>query len=103
MFGKQKQGEEKLPGPKDIPEPIGMYMVAELHNNPDWVWSLKGVIHKVGKNGFYCRVFDEVQTSKAGVKVKDWISLDAHPELILWEGYHDKETLNTRTEKFAKA
>jgi hypothetical protein len=78
-------------------------MVVEEKKNPDWVWKLKGVVRPAGKEKtFYCRVFDETQTAKAGVKVKDWTSLDDHPDLILWEGYFDKETNTVRHEKFVK-
>ena len=104
MFWKHKEtkeGEIKLPGPKGIPDTVGMHMVVELKKNPDWVWKLKGVVHPAGKKkAFYCRVFEEGQVAQAGVKVKDWTSLDEHPELILWEGYFDKETHTARQEKF---
>jgi hypothetical protein len=106
MFWKRKEtkeGEAKLPGPKGIPDLAGKYMVVEEKKNPDWVWKLKGVVRPAGKEKtFYCRVFDETQTAKAGVKVKDWTSLDDHPDLILWEGYFDKETNTVRHEKFVK-
>ena len=104
MFGKHKEtkpGEVKLPGPKDIPELVGRFLVVEEKKNPDWVWKLKGVVYPAGKKkAFYCRVFDDAQTAKAGVGVKDWTSLDDHPDLVLWEGYCDKETNTARREKF---
>ena len=106
MFWKRKEtkeGEEKLPGPKGIPEMAGRHMVVQEKKNPDWVWKLKGVVRSAGKKkAFYCRVFDEFQVAQAGVQVKDWTSLDGHPELILWEGYFDKETNTVRDEKFVK-
>ena len=40
MFWKHreaKEGEVKLPGPKDIPELAGRYMVVEDKKDPDWV------------------------------------------------------------------
>jgi hypothetical protein len=78
-------------------------MVVEEKKNPDWVWNLKGVVRPAGKKKvFYCRVFDEAQAAQAGVKVKDWTSLDDYPDLILWEGYFDKETNTVRREKFVK-
>ncbi len=102
MFWKRKE-EEKLPGPKDIPELAGRHMVVEEKKDPDWVWNLKGVVRPADKKkAFYCRVFDEAQAAKAGVKVKDWSSLDSNPDLILWEGYLDKETNTVRREKFVE-
>ncbi len=98
-----KEGEVKLPGPKEIPEPVGRYMVVQEKKDPDWVWKLKGVVRPAGKNKtFYCRVFNESQVAQSGVKVRDWTSLDERPELILWEGYFDKETSTARPERFVK-
>jgi len=106
MFWNRKQtneGEVKLPGPKGIPEPVGRYMVVQEKKDPDWVWKLRGVVRPADKKKtFYCRVFDESQVAQAGLKVKDWTSLDEHPELILWEGYLGKETNTARPEKFLK-
>ena len=104
MFWKRKEikeGEVKLPGPKGIPDMAGRHMVVEEKKDPNWVWKLKGVVYPAGKKkAFYCRVFDEAQVAQADVKVKDWTSLDEHPDLILWEGYCDKETNTARREKF---
>lgn len=98
-----KEGEMKLPGPKEVPEWAGRYMIVQEKKDPDWVWNLKGVVRPASKiKAFYCRVFDESQVARAGLKVKDWTSLDGHPELILWEGCFDKETNTARNEKFVK-
>ena len=106
MFWKRKEtkeGEVKLPRPKGIPELVGRYMVVEEKKDPAWVWKLEGVVRPAGeKKAVYCRVFDEAQIAQAGVNVKDWTSLDDHPDLILWEGYFDKETNTVRHEKFIK-
>lgn len=98
---KVKPGEEKLAGPKDIPELLGRYMAVEMKQDPNRVWSLKGVVRQVGNKEFYGRVFDKAQAAKAGVQVKNWASLDDHPELILLEGYFNKETNTARAEKYA--
>jgi hypothetical protein len=104
MFWNRKQTEEKgtnLPGPRGIPEWAGRHMVVQGKANPDMVWKLRGVTRQApqGKT-LYCRVFDDTQVTKAGLKVKDWTSLDGHPELILWEGRFDKGTNTTQEEKF---
>jgi hypothetical protein len=63
------------------PQSVGSHMVVNEKKNPDWVWKLKGVVRPTEKKtAFYCRVFDEAQAATAGVKVKDWSSLDEHPE-----------------------
>jgi len=101
--GKAKEGELQLPGPKGIPEMVGRHMVLEDKKDPNWVWNLKGVVRPTEKKkAFYCRVFSEGQAAQAGVKVKDWSSLDDHSALILWEGYFDTETKTVRREKFAE-
>jgi hypothetical protein len=100
---KTKAGEERLPGPKGIPFEVGRHLVVEENTDPSLVWKLKGVVRPTEKkDASYCRVFDEAKATQAGVKVKDWSSLDEHLDLILWEGYIDKETATVRTEKFAK-
>lgn len=109
MFGGKKYRNEnigqakveKLPGPKEIPMEVGSYMVVEMKQNPDRVWQLKGVVLPTNdKKTFYCRIFDESKVKEAGVKVRDWTSLDAYPDLILWEGFSDKETHTVRPEKY---
>lgn len=102
MFWKRRSGETKMPGPKEIDQLVGMHMVVDMKKDPDWVWTLKNIKQPVGKKDFYCRVFSDAQATKAGVVVKDWTSLDEHPELVLWEGYVDKSTNDVREEKFVK-
>ena len=106
MFWKSKEtkeGEAKLPGPKGIPNLVGMGLVVQEKKDPDWVWQLKGVVRPAEKKkAFYCRVFSETQVEQAGVKVKNWSSLDDHSDLILWEGFFDEETNNVRHEKYVK-
>jgi len=100
---KTKAGEERLPGPKGIPFEVGRHLVVEENKDANLVWKLKGVVRPTEKkNAFYCRVFDEAKAAQAGVKVKDWSSLDEHLDLIFWEGYFDKGTTTARPEKFAK-
>jgi hypothetical protein len=100
---KTKEGEVRFPGPKGVPWAVGSYLVVNAKKDPDWVWKLKGVVRPTEKKkAFYCRVFSEADAAQAGVKVKDWSSLDEHLDLILWEGYFDKRTNTVRTEKFAK-
>ncbi len=97
-FGK-KSGGSNLPGPKEIPELVGRFLVTDLKQDPDRVWRLKGVVRPVDKKRFYCRVFD---ASRVGFKVADWTSFDEHPELVLWEVFFDRETNTARLEKFEK-
>ena len=109
MFWKRKlvTGEpskpkvEKLPGPKDIPGPVGSHLVVALKQNPDWVWKLKGVVRRrlEGKDRFDFRVFDEAKVAGTKVIVRNYTSLDEHPDLILYEGWFDKKSGEVQIEE----
>jgi hypothetical protein len=100
--------EEKLSKPKDIPEPVGRYLVVDLDKDPDWVWKLKSVVRRQAeKNRYDVRVFNEIQAGSRGVSVRDYTTLDEHPELILFEGWYDKKShiahMQERSEPTPKA
>ncbi len=92
---------QKLPKPKDIPEPVGRYLIVELGQNPDWVWHLKGVVRprQEEKDRYDVRVFDERKGVEKNVMVKDYTSLDEYPELILYEGWFDKGSYTVHIEE----
>jgi hypothetical protein len=90
MFWKKSTG---LPGPKDLPVPVGRDIVRELGGNPDKIWDdLKAVIcPKEGyKDAFEVRVFDKARAASQKITVADYNSLTEHPELILYEGWYDE-------------
>jgi len=89
---------KKLPGPKDLHTAVGRDLVVNLGKNPDWVWGLKSVERKRPEAaGLYdVRVFSSIDANKNGVKVKDFTTLDAYPELILFEGWLNKELNETQ-------
>ncbi len=86
--------KSKLPGPKDLPDAVGRLLVVEMENDPDWCWSLKCVTRprEGGKYMRDFRVFDPAKTLGAGVGVKNYDSLDLHPEQILFAGWYDTDT-----------
>jgi hypothetical protein len=95
-FFKKKSSEgkeERLSGPKTLPAVVGQCIVVKLGGDPDRVWSLKAVLkpNVKSKNAFDVRVFDDSPLLSS--KVKDYNSLNEHPELILYEGWFDKKTL----------
>ena len=95
--------EDKLPKPKDIPEPVGRYLVVDLRKDPDWVWNLKSVVRRQQQKYRYdVRVFDEVQAAAKRVRIRDYTSLDEHPELILFEGWYDKKSMAAHVEERLK-
>jgi len=80
--------------PKDLPQDVGKFMVVKLGYDPDWVWALKAVlIEKENQKGcFYFRVFDPVMAHANGLKIQGYSFLDTHPNLILFDGWHDKNS-----------
>jgi hypothetical protein len=88
-----KQGPSKLPKPKDLPTRVGIHMVRELKLDPDWVWTLKGVVRPTAeKHTFEIRIFDPKEAAISDTLVKDFNTLDAFPEMILFEGRFNKDT-----------
>ena len=79
-------------GPKELPWSAHRYLVTRLKVPSE---SLKGLrsLHRVGfrdgKAVTFIRIYDPLAT-EGKAKVKDFSSLDLHPELILYEGYWEK-------------
>lgn len=102
MFGKKKivaekppqPKVEKLPGPKPIPGLVEKHLIAEYKMDPDLVRILKAVVRKSPKaeKAFDCRIFDQSEAEVSEVQIKDYTSLDEHPELILYEGWFDEQS-----------
>jgi hypothetical protein len=110
MFGLFKKGndaapgQEKLPGPKKMPDDVGRSLVVEHKLDYNWVWSLMVVV-KPGqaKGDLSVRVFDERDVSSKKVQVRDYNSLNEHPELILFDGWFNKKTHVAKIKPFRKA
>ncbi len=81
-----------LPKPAMIPDPVGTYLVTELKMDPDYVWKLKAATRPWPENKKVChfRVYDERVTEREGKKILDYITLDTHPDLILFQGVLDR-------------
>lgn len=87
------QRSSNLPRPKDLPNQVGIYLVTQLKLHPDWVWMLKGVVRPTKeKQNFKIRIFDPKEAVISDVIVTDFNSLDDYPEMILFEGYFNKNT-----------
>ncbi|MGB9700229.1 MAG: hypothetical protein ACPL5I_12690 [Thermodesulfobacteriota bacterium] len=101
FWGKKKNG---LLPPKSIPDCVGRYLVVNLGQNPDWVWNLKAVLRSKGedKDSFEVRVFDPIKVPGKGIKIRDYNTLDDHPELILYEGWFNKRTGEVKIEAKGK-
>ncbi len=86
-----KNNGRKVSKPREL-DLVGRHLVQKLKKDPDWVWNLREVVlQREGiKGAFDFRVFDPVMAKQKKVAVTDYPSLDAHPELILYEGWYDK-------------
>lgn len=89
---------EKLDGSEESPFPLGREIVLQLYKDPDWVCSLKAVVRKnsMGKKVLDVRVFSDHTAAANKVKVRDYASLDEHPELILFEGRFDEASVRQK-------
>jgi hypothetical protein len=90
----KKPKEEKLPGPRPVPELIGKHIVNDYKVNADLMQFLKVVVRKRPQKAavFDYRIFDQSEAEALEVKVKDYSSLDEHEELIFYDGWFDEDT-----------
>lgn len=106
LFSKKKpDGSDRLPGPKGIPDEVGQHLVVGHNENPDWVWRLKSVVKPDGagaKDFSQIRVFSDTMAIAAKVVIKDYMTLDAYPNLILYEGVFNKKTKTAKLERWYK-
>ena len=87
----------KLPKPTELPPEVGRDLVVRLSKDPDWVWNLRAVM-KPGSGApgqIDIRVFSPAAASTKKILVKDYNSLDDHPELILFDGWYNKKNHDT--------
>ncbi len=79
-------------GPQDIPHRVEVHLRTTLEVPPDNLIGLRSV-QKVGfwddKLVTFIRIYDP-RASEEALQVKDFTSLDQHPELVLYEGYWEK-------------
>ena len=103
---KSKAGEAKLPGPKGMPELLGSRLVTDFKVDPGWAWNdaNKVMIKDAevdGKPITYFRIPDWKTADNKKIDIKNYHSLDAHPELILIEGRLDKKSKTVHVDKMA--
>jgi len=89
--------------PISIPGYIGKHLVRLMakmpHTGTHWV-QLKAVIRQKSENpnAFDLLVFDEWEANEKTVKITDYASLDANPELIQFEGWFDSKAKHVEVE-----
>lgn len=82
----------KLAKPINLPEAVGRKMVVAMKMDPDEVWALKYVSRPVEgqKNVYEFKLFNPESARQAGVVARDWTSFDSQPDLVLFNGFYDK-------------
>jgi hypothetical protein len=62
--------------------------------DPDLVWALKAVTrrHEENHNIKDFRIFNPTEASAGGMQIRNFNSLDAYPDLVLYDGW-----VNTKT------
>ncbi len=97
-FGKSDKGNLQI-----IPEPVAKYLVAQ-GLDAGWVSHLKSVCrNRTGEKALDVRIYDDADIGAKDVKVKDYASLDAFPNLILYEGWFDAESAKVELAEKAKS
>jgi hypothetical protein len=76
----------------ELSQAIGQQIVVRLGEDPDWVWSLKMACFNdtEAKHQLRFRIFDPAASK--GVEIKNFDSLNDHPDLVLFSGLHDKNS-----------
>jgi hypothetical protein len=84
----------KLPGPRELPQAVGQHLITREKMDPDQVWTFKCVQRPVegSKHRYDIRVYNPAKSNYAGVRVTNYLSLNDHPELILFYGWYDKSS-----------
>jgi len=96
--------EIKLAKPKELPDRVGRYLVTQLKEDPDWVWSLRAALRPKAdeKDAFEIRIFNPEDAYRKGLVIANFNALDAHPDMILYTGWYKKNTDLIKIEKALK-
>ncbi|MDD5703227.1 MAG: hypothetical protein PHU23_14415 [Dehalococcoidales bacterium] len=93
MFWKKKDGQaSRLPGPKDIPEPLKKQLAVNQDIDPDAIPFLKAAMRYGEGRSCDIRIYDPSEAEARNIKVKDYDSLTEIPEMIICEGEYDEST-----------
>ena len=86
--------KSKLPGPKDVTQQIGMYLITKRKMDPDEVWNFKMVVRpkEESPTRFDFRIYSPQRSDAAGVHVANFNTLEDHAELVYFHGWLDKKS-----------
>lgn len=96
MF-ESKDKSEKLRGPREIPQVVKNCLIQDWKEDADTPNFLQAVIRKKEPDdkSFYIRIFDPDEAQAKKCTVNNYISLDAAPDLIFYEGFYTEKSKNT--------
>jgi hypothetical protein len=99
-----EEKKEKLSGPQAIPSLVQKYMVEGWKMDPDLLKLFDAVVLKGSAEGttFNIRIFDGSDALAKKVQVKNYTSLDEHPDLIIYEGQFDERLKQVKLEEKKK-
>jgi hypothetical protein len=82
----------KLLAPRQMPGMVEKYLAANYKMDAEIARLLKVVARRQPQTqgAFDCRVFDQSEAEAREIKIKDYTSLDEHPDLILYDGWFDE-------------
>jgi hypothetical protein len=91
----------KLPGPRGIPGLVQNFLVTKGKIDSDLVGILKAVVgSRPGEEkAFNIRIFDESEAGAKKIQVKDYDSLNEHPDLIIYEGWFNEAAKQVELEE----
>jgi len=100
----EKVKVEKLPGPRDIPVPVAKSLTTEWKLAADLVPLLKAVLRRRANEDrtFDIIIFDESEVAARQLTVKDYLTLEQHPELTLFFGWYDEAAKLVKLEQKKK-
>jgi hypothetical protein len=95
------KGGKKLSRPKELPYEVGRHLVVVNGYSPDWVWQLKSALkpRDTAESIFDFRIFSPESAAESNVSVRDYNALGRYPELIIFEGWFDRETGKVQIDK----
>ena len=96
--GDAPTAHKKASGPKELPQQVGQFLVVKQKEDPDYVWSLRCVMRRREDNRDVSdiRIFSPDEADQMGIRLLNYDSLEAHPNLVIYEGWYDRESKEVR-------
>ncbi len=87
-----------------MPGLVEKHLIAECKMDPALVRILKAIVRtsSTEEGVFNIRVFDESEALVKKIQVKDYTSVDKHPDLIIYEGWFDEKSKRVELEEKKK-